>query len=102
MAYKNRQRCIIALTRKEQRVASVETHGRASLQSNRGRTEQRLVLTRRAHCTDRSTTAPVVVVHVVVVRIEVEAPREERVVRVERARPVKTVQTNPEEPVVPT
>ena len=50
----------------------------------------RQVLT-RTHWSDRLTIVAVVVVHVVVVRIEVEVPRVVRVVRVERTRPVVAV-----------
>ena len=51
-------------------------------------TEQRLVLSDRAY---RLTVVAIVVVHVVIVRIEVEVPRVVRVVRVERTRPVVPV-----------
>ena len=50
--------------------------------------EQGLVLTRRAQRADSVTVAPAAVAHVVIVRIEAEAPRVVRVVRVERTRPV--------------
>ena len=50
----------------------------------------RQVLT-RTHWSDRLTIVAVVVVHVVVVRIEVEFPRVVRVVCVERTRPVVAV-----------
>ena len=49
------------------------------------------VLQPRAHSSDRLTVVAVVVVHVVIVRIEVEVPRVVRVVRVERTRPVVAV-----------
>ena len=51
-------------------------------------TEQRLVLPRRTHWSDRLTTAAIVAAHMATVRIKVEVPRAARVVRVERTRPV--------------
>ena len=50
-------------------------------------TEQRLVLTRGTHPTNRLPTAAVVVVHVAIDRTEVEVPRAVRADRVERTRP---------------
>ena len=68
-----------------------------------GRTEQRLVLTRGAHGSDGSTVVAVeAVVHVVVVRKEVEVPRAVRVARVERTRPVVAIRPNVVETAVPT
>ena len=60
------------------------------------------MLTRGPHCSDRLTVVAVVVVHVVVVRIEVEVPRVVRVVRVERTRPIVAVRPNVVEIAIPT
>lgn len=65
------------------------------------RTEQRLVLTRGEHCSDRLTIVAAVTVHVVAARIEAEAPRAGRAVGVERPRPVVAV-ANVVELVAPT
>ena len=61
----------------------------------------RQVLT-RTHGSDRLSIVAVVVVHVVIVRIEVEFPRVVRVVRVERTRPVVAVRASVVELTVPT
>ncbi len=69
-------------------------------QAENGRLRQ--VLTCGAHCSYRLAVVAVVVVHVGVVRIEVEVPRVVRVVRVERTRPVVAVVACVVELIVPT
>ena len=66
------------------------------------RTEQRLVLTRGAHCSDGLTVEAVGGAHAVIARTEVEEPRAAWVARAERTRPVVAVRANVAELVVPT